>query len=193
TAVLAGGVDQHEPLLDEMLRELGAGPGVPGEGATLLLLEAEGAARRRGARILGEITGAASGALPVRPHGVGRAAGSRAIQPARARAGLGPSAIGWAYALAGDDAARAAWEARTRAAALAPHRPPCAAPARRLGAHAGSAALAVAAAAWTARMGRLPALDGPPVDVARGPGLVHGLARGGSEVALVVGPAPAEA
>jgi hypothetical protein len=56
-----------------------------------------------------------------------------------------------------------------------------------LGEHAGLGAVRVAAAAWTARAGVLPAdgtLAARPVD--RGPGLVHGLARRGSEVALVV-------
>jgi len=55
-----------------------------------------------------------------------------------------------------------------------------------VGEHAGAGALSVAAAAWTARTGRLLGPDGSPQPVPAGPGLVHGLARGGTEVALVV-------
>jgi len=51
--------------------------------------------------------------------------------------------------------------------------------------------LRVAAAAWTARSGLLPATDGTTrvERVGPGRGLVHGLARGGTHVALVVGAA----
>jgi hypothetical protein len=72
------------------------------------------------------------------------------------------------------------------------------------GEHAGLGPLRVAAAAWTARMGRLPGIASlrEPRDDARdvaagpgvhrvppGPGLVHAMARGGDAVALVVAPA----
>jgi len=59
---------------------------------------------------------------------------------------------------------------------------------RLLGRHAGLGVLRVAAGAWTARSGLLPATDGATrVERVRpGRGLVHGLARGGTHVALVV-------
>ena len=58
-----------------------------------------------------------------------------------------------------------------------------------LGQHGGLGALRVAAAAWTARSGLLPDDVGGPVTRVSGPGLVHGLARGGGHVALLVGAA----
>jgi hypothetical protein len=57
------------------------------------------------------------------------------------------------------------------------------------GQHAGLGALRVAAAAWTAAAGRLVQ---PAISVPSGPGLVHGVARGGTHVALVVGEPPHE-
>jgi len=45
----------------------------------------------------------------------------------------------------------------------------------------------VAAAAWTARAGLLPDEAGGEPTRVSGPGLVHGLGRGGNHVALVIG------
>jgi hypothetical protein len=75
-------------------------------------------------------------------------------------------------------------------AALGPDVPPSATLARLLGRHAGLGALRVAAAAWTARAGLLPAATEPATAITRvwpRPGLVHGLGRGGAHVAMVVG------
>ena len=184
-AVLAGGVDEADPLVGEMLEVLGDET-VRGEGGTFLVLEAESTARGRGAAILGRITGIAWRALAARPWGVGRRTASRAIDEARARAGGG--APGWIYASATGDTARDAWESRVLAAALGAL-PPTTALGALLGQHAGLVALRVAAAAWTARSGLVPDdAGGPPARVS-GPGLVHGLARGGGHVALMVGAA----
>jgi 3-oxoacyl-[acyl-carrier-protein] synthase II len=178
-AVLAGGVDEIDPLVAEMLDALGD-DALRGEGATFLLLEAERTARERGATVLGRIAGRAWRSLPARPWGVGRGSASRAV--AEAAGGATP---GWVYASATGDRARDAWEARVLAAAL-PGRPPTVSLGALLGQHGGLGALQVAAAAWTARSGLLPDEGGGPPRRVSGPGLVHGLARGGGQVALVV-------
>ena len=183
---VAGGVDEREALLEATLRDLGV-PGARGEGAVFLVLEGETTARARGARVLGELRGAATRSLAARPHGVGRGRGPAAVEAALAAAGLAPGALGWAYVSATGDAARDAWEAALLDRAFGERRLARTAPARWLGASAATGALAVAAAAWTARVGRLPDAGGP-LDVPPGPGLVHALARGGVQVALVVGP-----
>jgi 3-oxoacyl-[acyl-carrier-protein] synthase II len=179
--LIAGGVDQVEPLIAEALPALGE-PAVEGEGATLLVLESGDSARARGARVLARIAGTASRALAARPHGVGRDDGSRAIPAALQAAGLDARSIGWVYDSASGDTVRDAWQSRLLARALAPAEPLRASLRSRLGTHAGVSAMGLAAAAWTTGSGHLPWRGA----AARGPGLVYGLARGGTEVALVV-------
>jgi 3-oxoacyl-[acyl-carrier-protein] synthase II len=181
-AVVAGGVDELNPLVAEMLDLLGD-DGTRGEGATFLVLEAEATARARGATVLGQITGAAWRAIPARPWGVGRHVTSRAITEALARAGR--SAPDWLYVSASGDAPRDAWEARVLESALGKRSVPAVSLAGLVGHHAGLGALHVAAAAWTARSGTLPTSGGAAAGVS-GVGLVHGLGRGGGHVALVV-------
>jgi 3-oxoacyl-[acyl-carrier-protein] synthase II len=198
--LLAGGVDELDPYVVEMLGRMGVEASRRGEGAAFLMLESLDRARARGARILGEVLGAATGAVPARPRGVGRSARSRAILDALGRAGLVASDVPWVYASLGGDPPRDAWERSVLESALGSHRPAVSALGLVWGQHAGLGALRVAAAAWTARSGRLPviAADEDPgrprrVDlrrVAPGPGLVHGVARGGAHAAIVVGPPP---
>ena len=188
-AILAGGVDQLDPFLFEVLTELQAGTDRRGEGATFLVLESEATALERGARVLGEIAGAAWRARPVRPHGIGRAGASPAIAAALEAAGADAASVRWVYASSSGDEARDVWEGRLLDEALAPHRPPRTSLAPLLGRHAGLGALAVAAGACTARSGLLSeaAESGPSLrTVERGRGLVHAVARGGTQVALVV-------
>jgi 3-oxoacyl-(acyl-carrier-protein) synthase len=180
---LAGGVDVRNPVVDSALAELGAGSEARGEGATVLVLEALEHARARGASPIGEILGAAWRGLAARPNGVGRRVESRAIAAALAEAGVAPGAITWVYGSASGDGSRDAWECGLLSRALGSGAT-VASLAPLLGQHAGLGALRVAAAAWTAASGRLVQ---PRTSVAAGPGLVHGVARGGTHVALVVG------
>jgi len=185
-AVLAGGVDEIAPLVECALDELGASAQVRGEGATLLLLETAESAAARGAAPLGEITAAAWRALRARPHGVGRTGVSEAISAALSGASAAATDVRWVYGSASGDDARDAWERRLLDTALAPSRPPVTSLATLLGHHAGTGALGVAAAAWTARSGLWPVTAGDGARVPPGRGLVHGVARGGGHVALVV-------
>src|SRR5262249_16904484 len=161
-----------------------------GEGAAFVVLEPPAAARGRGAGVLGEISAAAWRALPARPWGVGRTRRSRAIHAALSSAGARPSDVGWVYASGSPDGARERWEAEVLRAALG-SKALVSSLGQRLGRHAGLGVLRVAAAAWTARSGLLPLTDGTGgVERVRpGRGLVHGLARGGTHVALVGGAA----
>jgi 3-oxoacyl-(acyl-carrier-protein) synthase len=191
-AMLAGGVDEVDAVVERVLPALGAAGDRLGEGAAFLVLEARATAAARGAPILGEVAAAAWRALPARPWGVGRRRRSRAIHAALAQAAVEPAALGAVYTSASGDRARDAWERAVLAAALGPDGPPAAALARLLGRHAGLGVLRVAAAAWTARSGLLPAAAEPATAMTRvwpRAGLVHGLARGGAHVALVVRPA----
>jgi 3-oxoacyl-(acyl-carrier-protein) synthase len=182
---LTGGVDGRYPVVERALAELGAGSETRGEGATVLVLESLDHARARGVSPLGEILGAAWRGLAARPNGVGRRTESRAIAAALADADVPASAVAWVYGSASGDRARDAWECALLARALGPD-VPVVSLAPRLGQHAGLGALRVAAAAWTAESGLL--ADAPvPRRVGAGPGLVHGVARGGTHVALLVG------
>jgi 3-oxoacyl-(acyl-carrier-protein) synthase len=192
-AALAGGADELVDLVEEGLEALGATEH-RGEGSAFLLLEPRSFAERRGAPILAEILGASWQALPAGPHGVGRTVASRAIARALALSGVEPGDVGWVYGSDSGDRRRDAWERAIRGHGLGDRPVPAATLASCLGHHAGVGPLAVAAAAWTGRTGALPATAGTgwravPVDRGR-PGLVHGVARGGAEVALVVRGSP---
>jgi 3-oxoacyl-(acyl-carrier-protein) synthase len=170
-ACLAGGADEPPPMVVETIREIGGGSDVRGDGAGFVVLEPLEAARARGAPILGEILGEAWRALPARPHGVGRGAHSKAIAAALAEAGAGAKDIGHVYTSASGDAKREQWEEALLDRALAPHRPPRRSLSLAAGRHSGLAARVVATAAAEAG-DRL--------------ALVHAVARGGNQVAIVV-------
>jgi 3-oxoacyl-(acyl-carrier-protein) synthase len=187
-AALAGGVDELDPVVERELAHLGLGAERRGEGAAFVVLEPRAAARARGATVLGEVSAAAWRALPARPWGVGRIRRSRAIDAALRAAGARPADVSWVYASGSRDEPRDRWEAEVLSAAFGAKAPPTSSLGHLLGRHAGLGALRVAAAAWTARSGLLPVTNGATrVERVRpGRGLVHGLARGGAHVALVV-------
>jgi hypothetical protein len=180
---LAGGVDVRNTTVEATLAETGAASEIRGEGATVLVVETLERARERGVSPVAEILGAAWRGLATRPNGVGRRVESSAIAAALAEAGVDAGAIAWVYGSSSGDGPRDTWERALLARALG-REVPLASLAPLLGQHAGLGALRVAAAGWSAVTGRL--VD-PPVDVPAGPGLVHGVARGGTHVALVVG------
>jgi 3-oxoacyl-[acyl-carrier-protein] synthase II len=170
-ACLAGGADEPPQFVVDTFREAGAGSDVRGEGAGFVVLESLEGARARGARILGEIIGEAWRALAVRPHGIGRATRSPAIAAALAGAGAEPAEIGIVYTSANGDGPREEWERALLHRALAPHRPPQRSLSLPAGRHGGVAARSVATAATEAG-DRL--------------ALVHAVARGGNQIAIVV-------
>jgi 3-oxoacyl-(acyl-carrier-protein) synthase len=219
SVVLAGGCDEMCQVLYNELSRLGtmsrAEPGpegcrpfdrrasgtVLGEGATFVVLEAADVALARGARIYGELAGAAWGNLPTPAHGLPtrRHRDPLTVRRALAAAGATPDAIDVAY-LTGtghpvhdtcelDLVARALEGAPARLTALTP----------LAGDHAGLGGLRVAAAALAvagAGVASLPELSEPirpdlrfvtrPVEIRPTTALVHGVARGGAHVALVL-------
>ena len=186
SVALAGGVDELAPDVASLVERLGPRGDRRGEGATFVVLESRAAAERRRATILAEIAGWAWRSAPARPNGVGRGSDGRAVASALSAAGCGAADLRWLYRSASGDPARDRWEERVLTRALGASLP-SASLATWLGRHSGLGALRVAAAAWTARSGLLPSDGGgSPAPVERGPGLVHGLARGGAHVALVV-------
>jgi 3-oxoacyl-[acyl-carrier-protein] synthase II len=175
---------------------------VLGEGATLVVLEALPVARARGARLFAVLEGWASGGFRAPAHGVPPPArrDPAVIRRALAEAGRRPGELGAAYLTGSGAPALDACELDLLAAARDPEAlPPVTALTPFVGEHAGLGALRVAAAATvTVGAGRLPAIPDlrapvrPDLNasrVERGSAvLVHGLAPGGTETALVLGP-----
>src|SRR5262249_17733444 len=195
-AVVAGGVDDLCEIVYLRLSELGvlsppAGHGqegcrpytaahngpVLGDGATFVVLESLTTARARGANALAEVTDAAWGSVPARPHGASPRADKRSpVHRALTRHRAAGSTFARCYGSGNGDPALDDWECALLARDLdssAPLPPTSLAPV--FGQHGGLGALRVAAAALQASHGV-------------GPSLVHGIARGGCRTALVVAP-----
>ena len=176
---------------------------VRGEGATFVLLETLEGALRRGATIHAELRGVAWGNSPVGRDRVPRSDGDRSvIARALTQAGLAPDSVGWAYLSGTGDPPLDDWQLELVRAAFGDHRPRLTSLTALVGDHAGLGGLRVAAAAWTAGTRHLPGLPSlkepvredcafataPETPAGDGAGVVHGVARGGTQVALVVSP-----
>jgi 3-oxoacyl-(acyl-carrier-protein) synthase len=178
---------------------------VLGEGATFLLLESAEAALARSARVYAELAGAAWGNLPSPAHGfpAPRRRDPRAVRHALAAAGVPPDAVDAAYLTGSGHPAHDACELDLVARALPSGQTHLTALTPLAGGHAGLGALRVAAAALAVAGSAVPALAdlAEPIRpdlrfVTRGAEsgsgaaprtvLVHGLARGGTHVALVL-------
>jgi 3-oxoacyl-[acyl-carrier-protein] synthase II len=178
---------------------------VLGEGATFLVLESAEAALARGARIYAELAGAAWGNLPAPSHGfpAERRRDPAVVRRALEAAGIAADAVDVAYLTGTGHPAHDACELDLVVRALPSRRTWLTALTPLVGEHAGLGGLRVAAAALTVAGGAiapLPDLAEPVRDglrFARAPGgaasdkfpvtaLVHGLARGGTHVALVL-------
>jgi len=180
---------------------------VLGEGATFLVLEAADAALTRGAPVYGELTGAAWGNLPAPAHGfpTPQRRDPRTVRRALAAAGVPAEAVAAVYLTGSGHPAHDACELDLVARALGAgaERPCLTALTPLVGEHAGLGALRAAAAALAVAgsgVSALPDLAEPirrdlrfvtrqtESRSSRAPetALVHGLARGGTHVALVL-------
>jgi len=196
-AVVAGGVDTLFQDVYQHLAEIGAlspmrsgtpegcrpfaadhnGP-VLGEGATFLVLEELAVAQARGARVIAEIVEAAWGNVPTAPHSAHPARVDHDSPAARLVRSGAAAGVGRCYGAGNGDPAIDDWEQALLAREL--HGRADLLPPRSLaplfGQHGGLGALRVAAAALDAER------EATTV-------LVHGVARGGCRVAILVGPA----
>ena len=178
---------------------------VLGEGATALLIESPAHAQSRGASILAEVRSAQWGSLPVRPNRyplLHQATSSRIINQALTAGAVAPEDVAVAYLSGSGDPRHDTAELALLTASFDTATPLLTSITHLMGEYGGLGALRVAAAVVTARHGFLPRLDYLHQPIRAGmrfatsgvlppaPGvvLVHGLARGGMQTALVLGP-----
>ena len=218
-AVLAGGCDEICSVLYRELSRLGtlsrSEPGpegcrpfdrqasgtVLGEGSTFVVLEAAEAALARGARVYGELAGAAWGNLPAPAHGfpARRRRDPATVRRALAAAGVHAQTVEVGYLTGSGHPAHDACELDLVTKALDGAAPHLTALTPLAGDHAGLGVLRVAAAALAVGGTPVPALTAlvqpirpdlrfvrEPVTLRSGTALVHGLARGGAHVAFVL-------
>jgi 3-oxoacyl-(acyl-carrier-protein) synthase len=178
---------------------------VLGEGATALLIESPAHAQARGAPILAEVRSARRGGLPVHPNRYPlphQVASSRIINQALTESGVAPHDVAAAYLSGSGDPHHDTAELALLASAFTTAGPLITSITHLVGEYGGLGALRVAAATVTVRHGLLPTLtylhqpirtdvrfatSGKP-RLAPGVVLVHGLARGGMQTALILGP-----
>jgi 3-oxoacyl-(acyl-carrier-protein) synthase len=176
-----------------------------GEGATALLVESPAHAQARGAPILAEVRGAQRGGLAVRPNHYPlphQVASSGIINQALAESGVAPHEVAVAYLSGSGEPHHDTAELALLASTFTTTSPLITSITHLVGEYGGLGALRVAAATVTARHGLLPTLSylrqpvrtdvrfatpGRP-HLAQGVVLVHGLARGGMQTALILGP-----
>lgn len=178
---------------------------VLGEGTTALVLETLEHAQVRGVPILAGVYGARWGAIQTRSHRYPALSQlhHRLLDQTFASAAITPKDVGVTYLSGSGDPQHDTAELAIVAEAFGPERPLLTSVTHLNGEYGGLGALRVAAATVTATEGLLPTLsylDQPlrsDVRFARQSGsaspslvLVHGLARGGVQTALLIGPPP---
>jgi 3-oxoacyl-(acyl-carrier-protein) synthase len=175
---------------------------IRGEGSTFVLLEPLEDALGHGANIYAEIRGAAWGNSPTGSNRHRSNGHSQVITHALAQAQITEEEIGWAYLSGNGDPLLDDYQLDRLTAAFGSHAPRFTSLTPWAGDHAGLGGIRAAAAAWTASTRRLIPLStlsdpirsgcafatGSRSVEVDGAGLVHGVARGGTEVALVISP-----
>lgn len=177
---------------------------VLGEAATALVLESPAHAQARGAPILATISGACWGGSPTRPGHVPslEVASDRIVTRVLDEAAVPPTAIDMAYLSGYGDPQHDTVELACVARAFGAARPLVTAVTHLTGQSGGLGALRVAAAAVTLQQGISPVLDylqqpirtdirfvTQPVSARPRHILVHGLALGGVQTAILLSPA----
>lgn len=175
---------------------------VGGEGACLLLLETEDAARERGAAPLGFIEATGESRSPVAPHRYPEdpVPLARAIRRALESAGLGPEAVHAVFASANSSRQLDAVEAAALHLVFGAEVPPICSVRGALGESGAGGAVSTAAACFAMKEGRLPGTAGlvdpdPALGLNASPmsralvmekTLVTGFSSGGSAFALLI-------
>lgn len=176
---------------------------VLGEGATALVLEAPAHAWARGAPILAEICASGWGGSPTRPgrYPTWSPGRQRVLVQALQAAGVAPAAVALAYLSGCGDPQHDVVELDCLAAAFGTESPGVTSVTHLTGDYGGLGTFRVAAASLALAAGIVPTLDymqqpvrtdvcfvREPVTQPPGLVLVHALARGGTQVALLLGP-----
>ena len=193
-----GGEEQCRPFDDQH-----NGP-IMGEGATALVIETPEHAQARGATVFADIRQARWGGISTRPHHYPSPdqVHARLLKRIFKDAAVTSHDIDVAYLSGSGDPEHDAAELALMATAFSNGSPLLTSLTHLTGEYGSLGTLRVAAAALTTSSGRLPSLEylnqaiRPELRFARQPSvpppaqvLVHGLARGGSQAAILVGPA----